>query len=92
MLIEVGEHVKVLHVTRHDELLCAENRQTCVIVRPEQVAIVSRWSSDSARLVTATHVVHIRATKEALDYIELLMRKRMCESVDDSTKFRGVAP
>ena len=92
MLIEVGEHVKVLNVTRHDELPCADNRQTSVIVRPEQVVIVSRWENDSLRLVTATHVVHVKATAEALDYLELLMRDRMCETVDDSTKLMGIAP
>jgi hypothetical protein len=92
MLIEVGEHVKVLHVTRHDELPCVDNRQTRVIMRPEQVVVVSRWENDSLRLVTATHVVHVKATAEALDRIELLMRDVMCESVSGSPDDMGIKP
>jgi hypothetical protein len=92
MLIEVGEHVKVLNVTRHDETPGSENRQTCVVVRPEQVVIATRWENDSLRLMTATHVVHVKATAEALDRIVYCMRDRMCESVDDSRKQFGVTP
>jgi hypothetical protein len=92
MLIEVGEHVKALYVTHLDEMLCTDNRQTSVVVRPEQVVIVSRWESESLRLVTATHVVHVKATTEALDHIVYYMRDRMCESVDDSRKQFGVTP
>jgi hypothetical protein len=95
MLIEVGEHVKVLNVTRHDEMPGIDNRQTSVIVRPGQLALVSRWENDSIRLITATHTVHVKATADALDRIMQIVRPRTCEksvSVPESMGGLGVTP
>jgi hypothetical protein len=95
MLIEVSEHVKVLNVTRHDEMPCVDNRQTSVIVRPGHLVIVSRWENESMRLVTATHTVHVKATAEALDQIMQIVRPRTCNkstSVPKSLGGLGVTP